>query len=261
MRTDPQRLQLLRRVWLFADLDDADLAHVAAVGREKSCRAGEVLLNQGDATGDLFSIIQGRLKVVSVAGAGEEILLSVMGPGDVFGEIALLDEEPRSATVVAAEACRLLVVPRAAFRALLAQTPALALRMMALMARHVRRLSARTEDTVSLDVRARLAKTLLGLAERFGVPGAGGTIRLSLKLSQKELGRMVGATREMVNKCLREWVGRRIIGCTRGVVTMVNEARLRPIAEGNDGRPPSKRRPRARAGMRESHPHSSRPTM
>jgi CRP/FNR family cyclic AMP-dependent transcriptional regulator len=243
MRADPQRLQLLRRVWLFADLDDDELAHIAAVSRELSCRAGEILLNQGDTSGDLFSVIQGRLKVVSVASAGEEILLSVMGAGDVFGEIALLDQAPRSATVVAAETCRLLVVPQAAFRALLLQMPALALRLLALMARRVRRLSIRTEDNAALDVRARLAKALLDLAERFGIAGPGASsIRITVRLSQKELGRMVGATREMVNKCLRGWVSRRIVTCTRGVVTMVNEDRLRPIAEGLARRRPAKRK-------------------
>src|SRR5206468_12671033 len=127
-----------------------DLAHIAAVARERTCRAGEVLVRQGDTTGDLFSVVQGRLKVGSVAGGGEEVLLSVIGPGEVFGEIALLDDEPRSASVVAVGACRLLVVPRAQFRPLLLQLPRLSLRLLQILARHVRRLSTRTEDTAAL---------------------------------------------------------------------------------------------------------------
>src|SRR5215831_14373660 len=217
-----QRLQLLRRVWLFSSLDEGELASIAAVTREVTCRRGEVLVRQGDSSGDLFSVVQGRLKVGSVAGDGEEVLLSVVAPGEELGEIALLDDEPRSATVVAAEPCRLLVVPRAAFRLLLHELPALALRLLQIMARHVRRLSARTEDAAALDVRARLAKTLLDLGERFGAKGPRGTVRITLRLSQQELGRMVGATREMVNKCLREWAARRIVSHTNGVIVIAS---------------------------------------
>jgi CRP-like cAMP-binding protein len=250
MQVDAQRLQLLRRVWLFSQLEDAELAPIGAVARERSCLAGEVLVSQGDTSGDLFSVVHGRVKIASVAGSGEEILLSVLGPGDVFGEIALLDDEPRSATVVAAEPCRLLVVPRVAFRALLSQMPILALRLLALMARQVRRLSSRTEDSASLDVRGRLAKALLSISERFGSAGPGANVRITLKLSQADLGQMVGATREMVNKCLREWVGSRIIRCNRGAVTMVDETRLRPIAAGQPSRRERGRAVRARARRR-----------
>jgi CRP/FNR family transcriptional regulator, cyclic AMP receptor protein len=231
MATDLQRLQLLRRVWLFEELEDGELDHIAATARERACRAGEALVRQGDGSGDLFSVVQGRLKVTSVAVEGEKVLLSIMGPGDIFGEIALLDEAPRSATVIAAEPCRLLVLPRAAFRALLRQMPDLALRLLQVMAGHVRRLSARTEDSFALDVRARLAKALLSLAERFGVPGPGGSVRITLKMSQQELGQLVGATREMVNRCLREWVSRRIIRHTKSVVAILNVARMTAIAQ------------------------------
>lgn len=239
---------------MFSEMEDEELGYIAAVVRERVCLAGEILVNQGDTSGDLFSVVQGRLKVVSVAGEGEETLLSVMSSGDVFGEIALLDEEPRSASVVAAETCRLLVVPRDSFRALLCQMPMLALRLLALMARQIRRLSSRTEDT-SLDVRGRLAKTLLNLLKKFGVAAKGDTIRFTLKLSQQELARMVGATREMVNKCLREWVRRRIVKCVRGAVSQINVARLTPIAEGEDTRRGGGRRRSRRNG------DSSRPPL
>jgi CRP-like cAMP-binding protein len=226
-----QRLDLLKRIWLFSDLPDADLAQIAGVARETTCRAGEVLVRQGEISGDLFAVIQGRLKVSSVADGGEEVLLSLLKPGQIFGEIALLDEEPRSATVVAAEACRFLVVPRDAFRTLLHQVPALATGLLKVMARHVRRLSLRAEDMASLDVRARLAKTLLGLADQFGVAVPGQKTRITLRLSQQELGRLIGATREMVNKCLREWTERKIVSYVSGILMVLKEHRLREILE------------------------------
>jgi CRP/FNR family cyclic AMP-dependent transcriptional regulator len=236
MLADPHRLQLLRQVWLFATLDDPELTQLAAVSRERTCPVGEVLVRQGDGAGDLFSVLKGRLKVESVDGGGDEVLLSVLGPGDVFGEIALLDDKPRSATVVAVEPCRLLVLPRASFRQLLGQFPTLAMRLMQVMASHVRRLSERTQDAASLDVRARLAKRLLAIADKFGVPGGGETIRITVRLSQRELGRMVGATREMVNKCLQEWKDRKIVVTIGRVLTIVNAGRLRAIAAGHGDR-------------------------
>jgi CRP-like cAMP-binding protein len=235
---------------LFAELADEELGHLAEMVRESSCRSGQVVVRQGEPTGDLFSVIRGRLKVFSVNDEGRETMLSVMNAGDVFGEIALFDQEPRSATVVAAEPCRLLVLPRAAFRALLCQMPSLALRFLAMMARQVRRLSERTEDTSAMDVRGRLGKTLLGFADRFGVPIKDDVLRITLKLSQRELGRLIGATREMVNKCLREWVADRAIKCVGGAVTQIDTTRLRSAITRHaekDGRRTPGRRTRARA--------------
>jgi len=228
------RRELLKRIWLFRDLDDGDLLAIAEVARERNCRAGDVLVRQGDRGGDLFTVVQGRLKAASHVGEGDEVFLSVIAAGDVFGELALLDQEPRSATVVAVEPCRLLVVPALAFRALLLRIPGLSLSLLKMLAGVVRRLSTRTEDAASLDVSARLAKTLLTLADRFGVPGEGRSIRITIHLSQEEIGRMIGATREMVNKCLRAWAARRILRHAHGVLTITSTERLRAIVDPTD---------------------------
>jgi CRP/FNR family transcriptional regulator, cyclic AMP receptor protein len=163
-------------------------------------------------------------------------LLSVISPGEVFGELALLDDLPRSATVSAAEHCRLLVVPRVSFRPLLLRMPSLGLRLLQVMAGHVRRLSARTEDATTLDVRTRLAKTLLDLSERFGRSGPRGATTITLRFSQQELGRLVGATREMINKCLRELTRSGIVRHERGALTIKKENALRALAEGSGAR-------------------------
>jgi CRP/FNR family cyclic AMP-dependent transcriptional regulator len=230
MGGEPQHKQLLRRVWLFADLDDPDLDRLANVSRQRTCGEGEVLVSQGDTPGDLFTVIQGRLKVMSVAPDGEEVLLSLLGPGEVFGELALLDDKPGGASVVAAERCRFLVVSRACFRSMLAQVPMLGVKMLQLLAGHVRRLSSRLEEIAALDVRARLARALLDLGSRFGIPGARNSTRITLRLSQQELGRLVGATREMVNRCLREWASRRIVQHARGFLLIVDRRTLHVIA-------------------------------
>jgi CRP/FNR family cyclic AMP-dependent transcriptional regulator len=247
MPPQEMRIELLRRVWLFSELEDGELAQIARVSRERACRGGEVLVRQGESSGELFTVAQGRLRVISTSPEGEEVLLSVIGPGEVFGELALLDDLPRSATVSAIEACRLLVVPRASFRPLLLQMPSLGLRLLQVMAGHVRRLSSRTEDVTNLDVRTRLAKTLLDLAERFGVPGARRTVRITMRFSQQELGRLVGATREMINKCLGELARARVVRHERGVLTILKPEALRARAEraAGGGRPRGSRaRPR-----------------
>lgn len=234
MSSEAKRTDLLRRIWLFSELDDDDLAQIARLSRERTCLNGEVLVRQGESSGELFTVIQGRLKVASIVARGEEVLLSVIGPGEVFGELALLDDLPRSATVYAAENCRLLVVPRSSFRPLLLRMPSLGLRLLRVMAGHVRRLSARTEDARTLDVRTRLAKTLLELGDRFGMEGARGSTRITLRFSQQELGRLVGATREMINKCLRELVSRGVVRHEKGVVTIRKRRELLARAEGAD---------------------------
>jgi CRP-like cAMP-binding protein len=231
MSLDATRTDLLRRTWLFSELDESDLTHIAGLSRERACRAGEILVRQNDASGELFAVIQGRLRVTSITPEGDEVMLSVVGPSDVFGELALLDDLPRSATVTAAEHCRLLVVPRASFRPLLVRMPSLGLRLLQVMAAHVRRLSRRAEDAATLDVRTRLAKTLVEFAERFGMPALRGAIRITMRFSQGELGRMIFATREMTNKCLGELRRKRIVRHENGVVTVLKPNALRDLVE------------------------------
>ncbi len=224
----------LHGVWLFSDLDERELSRVAALSRERACGRGQTLVAQGDCSDDLYCIIAGRLKVSSIAHEGNEVLLSLMGPGEVLGELALLDQKPRSANVTAVELCRLLVVPGAPFRALLLEVPTLALKLLQVMATHVRRLSRRAEDVATLDVKARLAKALVDLADRFGTPGPRGGTVISIRLSQQELGRLVGATREMVNKCLRGWARQRIVRQGRGPLVILNRVALEALSETPD---------------------------
>jgi CRP-like cAMP-binding protein len=191
-----------------------------------------VLVHQGDSSGDLFAVIQGRLKVTTSSPEGENVVFSILGPGEVFGEIALLDGGTRSATVMALETCRLLIVPRAAFLGVLRDFPSLAFRLLETMAKRIRTLSSRTEESL-LDVPTRLARTLIALAARFGAPAGRGHVRVTIKLRQRELGDLIGATREMVNKCLAVWKRRRLVEHVGGVLLVLNHDRLQAIAEGS----------------------------
>jgi CRP/FNR family cyclic AMP-dependent transcriptional regulator len=206
---------LLRSIPLFAGLSPQELAHVGALARVRQYAARVVVVSQGDPALALYAIVRGRLKVASCGPDGRDTVLGIMSEGEVFGEVALIDGGTRSATCTSIEPCELLVIERAQFLELLEQSPAIAVKLLHVLAGRLRRLSQRSEDAAFLDVPSRLARSLLDLATRFGeqrrAPASG--IWITLKLSQQELGDLVGATRESVNKHLNEWT-------RQGYVTM-----------------------------------------
>ncbi len=206
----------LKRLWLFSELADAEIDQIRALARAQRYAARQTIVSQGDESADLFLIIDGRLRVSSCNANGDEVVLSIMGPGEVFGEMALLDGAPRSATVSTLDACQLLVIEAGAFHSLLRQMPTLAQSLMKVMARRIRDLTDRTQDVALLDVESHLAKVLLALASRFGDHSRTGQTAITLKLSQQELASMVGATRELVNRRLRAWAQRGIVELVSG---------------------------------------------
>jgi CRP-like cAMP-binding protein len=151
-----------------------------------------------------------------------------MGPGEVFGEVAVLDGEPRSATITALEPCELVIIQRNDFFHFLERAPQAAIKLLEVLARRLRRLSERVEDTAFLDVPGRLAKQLVRLAERYGQKEGEG-VCIELKLSQQELGDLVGATRESVNKQLRAWVAEAIVEQSRGKIVILDLEALRDM--------------------------------
>jgi CRP-like cAMP-binding protein len=153
-----------------------------------------------------------------------------MGPGEVFGEIGILDGQPRSATVTTLEECEMAVVDKRAFDGLLASSPPVAIKLLAVLAGRIRELTIRVEDRAFLDIPARLAKQLLWLAGNHGTE-AGTRVRIDLKLSQQELGDFIGATRESVNKNLRDWSRSGFINHERDYLEILDLDALHAIAE------------------------------
>ena len=189
-------------------------------------------MNQGEPARALFAIIRGRLKVASCGPDGRDTVLGIMAEGEVFGEVALLDGGLRSATCTAIEPCELLVIERAQFMDLLESAPAIAVKLLDVLAQRLRRLSQRSEDAAFLDVPSRLARSLLDLASRFGERERSPSqeVRISLKLSQQELGDLVGATRESVNKHLNEWTRQGILKVQGGRMVIADVDSVRRIA-------------------------------
>jgi CRP/FNR family cyclic AMP-dependent transcriptional regulator len=224
--------EMLGRIKLFAELAEGDLGHIAAIAQRRRHEQHKVIVRQGDTNQDMYYVVKGLLKVTACDTRGHEIVMNLLKPGDSFGEIAFLDGLARSATVTAIEPCELLEIRRGDFFRLLQRFPQIYFPLLKALAQLVRRLTERAEDTAFRDVRARLAKWLGDLADNHGTPLGPRQIALRMKLSQQELGDMVQATRESVNKCLREWSREGIIQQNGRQLIIEDRQRLRDLAAG-----------------------------
>jgi CRP/FNR family transcriptional regulator, cyclic AMP receptor protein len=186
---------------LLRDLPEEILDRLASAGRRRTYRRGEVIFHQGDPGETLLVIESGRVKVFTYADSGDETLLAILGPGDCFGELALIDGEPRSATIQALEAVEAVSVARSAFMALVKENPQAAQLLLAKLAEKIRYLTDVVSDLAFLDLEGRLAKRFLELAEKHGQI-KGDEILIQVQITQDELAAMVGATRASVNKLI-----------------------------------------------------------
>lgn len=229
----PEKHQaLLRTIPLFEGLSEPELLKIAGLAKVRTFAARTVIVTQGEPAHALFVIVRGRLKVASSGPDGRDTVLGIMGEREVFGEVALIDGGARSATCTAVEPCDLLVIDRALFLKLLETSPQIAIKLLYVLAQRLRRLSQRSEDAAFLDVPSRLARSLLDLATRFGENGEppSSGIRLTIKLSQQELGDLVGATRESVNKHLNDWTRQGILQLQGGRMVIADVESVRRLA-------------------------------
>jgi len=231
-----KHLALLRSIPLFEGLSAEQLAKVAALAEVRKYAIRSIVVSQGEPANALFVIAKGRLKVSASGTDGRDTVLGIMAEAEVFGEIALLDGGPRSATCTALEPCELIAIDRAQFMELLLASPGIAVKLLQVLAARLRRLSQRSEDAAFLDVPSRLARSLLDLATRFGErrrpPDSG--IFITLKLSQQELGDLVGATRESVNKHINDWMRQGILLQENGRMIISDIDSVRRLARISD---------------------------
>ncbi|MCY3642730.1 MAG: Crp/Fnr family transcriptional regulator [Acidimicrobiaceae bacterium] len=184
----------LRETILFAELDDEQLERIAIAGSVMSLRRGVVLFEEGDEPGEFYLVLSGRVAIAQESTDGRESLLAVLGPGELFGEMAFLDGYNRSAQARALEESSVLMVPYEELRRLYEDTPAALWSAVQLLARRLRAMDRALSDTVFLDVMGRTAKRLLDMA--------GDRDEFEMPLTQEELASMVGASRERVNKAI-----------------------------------------------------------
>lgn len=186
---------------------------------------GEAIYSEGDLTDELFIIVSGKAKISRTFRDGRETVLAIMGPSDMFGELSLLDPGPRTTTARAMTDLSVGVLARSSLRPWIADQPEMALQLLQMIARRLRRMNDARSDLIFTNVPVRLAKELVELARRFGVAVPDG-IRVDHNLTQDELSQLCGTSRETVNKVLREFTDRGWIRAEHQSVTILDEARL-----------------------------------
>ena len=228
---------LLKKIPIFADMEEDDLAKLSSSLVRRRYSKGQVVFHKGDEGGSLHIIQSGRMKVVIPSPQGEEVILAILTEGEILGELSLIDGKPRSATVEALEECEVLSLRREDFLRFLALRFEAALRVMEVLSRRLRDTDALLAETHFLDVTSRLAKKIMDLGRIFGVKGEGG-VRIAVRVTQKDLASMVGATRESVNKQIRWLREQGVILFEDGYLTILDPVRLARRARSDHDRFP-----------------------
>jgi CRP/FNR family cyclic AMP-dependent transcriptional regulator len=216
---------LLARVPLFAALDAESAATLEATMSRRTLARGHVVFREGDAGDRLFVILDGKVKISRAAPDGRENLLAVLGAAEMFGELSLFDPGPRTASATTITNSTLASLDHDDLRPLLIERPGVAVQLLKALAQRLRRTNVAMADLVFTDVPGRVAKALLDLAAKFGVP-EGDNTRVRHDLTQEELAQLVGASRETVNKALSEFAHRGWLQIDGRSVLLVDPGRL-----------------------------------
>lgn len=229
-RRIPDKLSLLAKHWLLSHLTPSELELLGRHVRIQHHKANEVIFHKGDAGLGMMAVVSGRIKISSAAGRDKEVVLNIIDPGEVFGEIALLDGKPRTADATAMEPTELLVLDRRDFLPMIERHPQVCLRIINVLCERIRHTNEQLEDTLFLLQSTRLAKTLVRLAREYGRKTADG-VTIDIKLSQRELGNLVGMRREGLNRQLSLWRDEGLIAIEDGRISVRNVVKLEQAAD------------------------------
>lgn len=218
---------VLREHPFFSDLEPAALDQLCRYATSRKFRRGATVFTKGDPGDRLFAVAAGSVKMSISSMEGRSAILNLIGKGEIFGEIALLDGMPRTTDATAHTNCELVVIDRRDFLPFLRSQPLLAMKFIELLCTRLRWTSEQIEHVILQDLSGRLASVLLGLAGRRR-PGPDGR---AIAITQRELGEMVGMTRESINKQLREWTTRRWVRLEHGGIVILDTKALADAAQ------------------------------
>jgi CRP/FNR family cyclic AMP-dependent transcriptional regulator len=190
---------VLKAVPLFSSFPEEQLRMLASVVARKSAPRSTIVMAGGDATDSLYIVLSGRLKVMMSDAEGKEVILSILGPGEFFGEMGLIDDSPRSASVVAIEACELLAITKRDFKKCLAENFEMAMAVMRGLVRRLREADRKIGSLALLDVYGRVARLLLDMSENVD-----GEKVVTKRLPKQDIAKMIGASREMVSRVMKD---------------------------------------------------------
>jgi CRP/FNR family transcriptional regulator, cyclic AMP receptor protein len=207
-RQSPPAIEVLLAIPLFRVLNREDILAAAQAGLSRVYAPGQIICHQGDPGDHLYVVVEGLVKIVFMSERGDEMMLNLMGPKEIFGELALLDGSPRSASVVALKSTSVFMLPRARLLELMSHNHGLADEFLKLVGRRIRKLTEQAGDLAFLDLGGRLAKLLLQLSARQGHVHS---VVLDRGLTQSDLAAMIGASRPAVNRALQSFAARGLI--------------------------------------------------
>ena len=190
---------VLKSVPLFAGFPDEQLRALALLVTRRSVPRGSMIMAAGDPIDSLYIIIAGRLKVMMSEADGREVILSILGPGEIFGEMGLIDEGPRSASVFTIEPCELLSVSNRDFKKYILKNAEMAMTMMRGLVRRLREADRKIGSLAMFDVYGRVARLLLDMSENVD-----GRKTITNRLTKQDIAKMVGASREMVSLVMKD---------------------------------------------------------
>jgi len=190
---------VLKAVPLFASFPDEQVRLLTTVVTRRSAPRATVVMGAGDPTDSLYIILSGRLKVMMGDADGKEVILSILGPGEFFGEMGLIDDEPRSASVVTIEACELLSLAKRDFKKCLAENFEMSQEVMRGLVRRLREADRKIGSLALLDVYGRVARLLLDMSEIVN-----GEKIVTKRLPKQDIAKMIGASREMVSRVMKD---------------------------------------------------------
>lgn len=195
--------ELLRTVPIFSELSDPDIGSLARLATRRRFPRDTVVFFENEEGDTFFMIVEGRIKVTILGDDGREIILSVLGPGDFFGEMALLDNEPRSATTIAVEETELLTLQRVDFQSVLADNRSITSALIKVLTARLRRANHQISTLALLDVYGRVARVILDMAREEGKRLKDGRIAFR-RATHQEIANRIGTTRETVTRMLKD---------------------------------------------------------
>jgi CRP/FNR family transcriptional regulator, cyclic AMP receptor protein len=218
-------VDFLSTVSLFQGLDRAELGHFAELARERSYPKGSVILFEDDPGDSLYIVRTGRVKVVKVGEDGREVILGWLGVGDHFGELSLIDGQPRSAHVIAVDEADMIILRREDFRRRVEESSAVAWALLTALSRRLRRADELIGGLVLLDVPGRVARLLLDAA------GETGGATIEKRLTHQTIAQMIGASRETVSRTMRDFQERGLITVRGRQISLADRMGLEAVAQ------------------------------
>ncbi len=221
------KLSVLRKHPIFCDLDAEAFEQLGRYAKSATLKRGATIFSKGDPGNSLIAVVSGTVKISISSPDGRNAILNLIGPGEIFGEVAVLDGQARTADAIANSNCEIVVIDRREFLPFVKSQPALAMKFIELLCTRLRWTSGQVEEVILQDLPGRLASALLRLTERRKASQDSRTIAVT----QQEISEMVGMSRESINKQLRAWASRNWVRLEHGAIVVLNAASLQEIAE------------------------------